>query len=106
MSNMSHCRFKNTASDFAECEDILSELLDGGYTEEPLSADELEGAKRLMRGVLALALKFRDRIGPDAGDIIKMAPRARAEKVEYFLTKWNEDVRRWQQEEDIDNERS
>ncbi len=47
MSNMSYCRFQNTAGDFADCKETLEQLIAGG--EEPLSREELYAAKRLVR---------------------------------------------------------
>lgn len=55
MSNMSYCRFQNTANDFDDCADVIEELLeDGGAedSEQPLDTqrgnDELAAAKRLI----------------------------------------------------------
>jgi hypothetical protein len=51
MSNMSYCRFQNTAGDLADCQSALENLLQGGSDEdgiiEVLSRDELHAAKRL-----------------------------------------------------------
>ena len=46
MSNMSYCRFENTARDLDDCQTALEELLNGSAS-EPLSASELAAAKRL-----------------------------------------------------------
>jgi hypothetical protein len=43
MSNMSHCRFENTLSDFRDCLEWLAE----NDPEDELSVDELKAAKRL-----------------------------------------------------------
>lgn len=45
MSNMSYCRFENTASDLDDCADALEELLNTGIGR--LSRSELAAAKRL-----------------------------------------------------------
>jgi hypothetical protein len=45
MSNMSYCRFQNTALDLADCKDALEEITDG--IAAPLSLDEVRAAKRL-----------------------------------------------------------
>jgi len=46
MSNMSYCRFENTARDFDECVDVMENLISGD--EKPLSRTELAAAKRLV----------------------------------------------------------
>lgn len=46
MSNMSHCRFKNTLGDLRDCRDALSEMND---FENELSQDEAKAAKSLLR---------------------------------------------------------
>ena len=49
MSNMSHCRFKNTLGDLRDCRDALSEMND---YENELSQDEAKAAEaKVMRGV-------------------------------------------------------
>ncbi len=45
MSNMSHCRFRNTLSDLRDCRDALSEIND---PEKELSKEEAAAAKRLF----------------------------------------------------------
>lgn len=47
MSNMSYCRFENTARDLGDCWNALEEIADGD--EGPLSRDELEGAESVCR---------------------------------------------------------
>mgnify|MGYP001449171033 CR=1 FL=1 len=51
MSNMSYCRFQNTASDLDDCQSALENLIQGGKDEDGyidvLSRDELYAAKRL-----------------------------------------------------------
>lgn len=46
MSNMSYCRFENTARDLADCRGALESLFEG---EESLSGAELMHAKYLVR---------------------------------------------------------
>jgi hypothetical protein len=45
MANMGYCRFQNTVSDLADCEDALGELMDL----DQLSSDEERAAWRLIR---------------------------------------------------------
>lgn len=50
MSNMSYCRFQNTDSDLADCQEALEEMLAGGSSSGygKLSVEELRAAKRLV----------------------------------------------------------
>lgn len=41
MSNMSYCRFENTASDIRDCEEALSEMIDNPEECEPVNRYEL-----------------------------------------------------------------
>lgn len=41
MSNMSYCRFENTASDIRDCEEALSEMIDSPEECEPVNRYEL-----------------------------------------------------------------
>lgn len=53
MSNMSYCRFRNTAADLDDCKDALERLLAGEVDEdgdkESLSREELRAAKSLVK---------------------------------------------------------
>lgn len=55
MSNMSYCRFQNTAQDLCDCEETLEEFLaeDG----EELSSEELRAASRLVMSCLSIVSK-------------------------------------------------
>ena len=55
MSNMSYCRFQNTAQDLADCEDVLDAFL--AEECDVLSADELKAAERLVMLCLQVASK-------------------------------------------------
>lgn len=52
MSNMSYCRFRNTATDLQDCVDALEEISVGDA--EALSQEELEAAKRLASTALEM----------------------------------------------------
>ncbi len=67
MSNMSYCRFENTARDLADCQEVLEELFDGSA--EPLSASELAAAKDLVSRCLAIALNTAEAAGVDIEDL-------------------------------------
>ena len=52
MSNMSYCRWQNTASDLRDCALDLEERMQGGTEEDaprPLSWEEARARERLMR---------------------------------------------------------
>ena len=63
MSNMSYCRFQNTARDLHDCETSFEEMLNG--TDEPLSAEELGAAKRLVASCLNIIQLMSDSGGID-----------------------------------------
>ena len=58
MSNMSYCRFENTAKDLADCRDALDNFLNGQPEERgeevALSESELEWAKELVRNAMGI----------------------------------------------------
>jgi len=49
MSNMSYCRFQNTAMDLDDCQEALEACINDG---EALSAEEHRAAKRLLETAL------------------------------------------------------
>lgn len=67
MSNMSYCRFENTAGDLADCVDALEELLRGEG--EPLSDDELMAAKRLVKRCMDVAMLIEETTGEAYEDL-------------------------------------
>lgn len=62
MPNMSYCRFQNTRMDFAECADVLEDLIDLS-TSTPLSPEELEAAKGLLKKAIKMVAAFADDVG-------------------------------------------
>ena len=72
MSNMSYCRFGNTARDLDECEDALERMMDGDPEDgeaaggpEHLSDDEKRAAKRLVSTCLDVLLLLAEYGGMD-----------------------------------------
>lgn len=67
MSNMSYCRFENTAKDLADCKDALDNFLNGQPEERgdevALSESELEWAKELVRNARAILEMVADTKG-------------------------------------------
>jgi len=61
MSNMSYCRFQNTAGDLQDCLHGLRDMIEG----ESLSRDELEAAKRLVGLCLEVVTDVSDAGGVD-----------------------------------------
>lgn len=59
MTNMSYCRFQNTALHLKACEEVLEGLTDGDP--DPLSAEELEAAKRLVTSCLNIVQLLAER---------------------------------------------
>jgi hypothetical protein len=74
MSNMSYCRFQNTAGDFRDCDEALEELIDG--SSDPLSADELAAAKSLAKRACAMVERLAEAAGIDLdlADLRKKLP--------------------------------
>lgn len=91
MSNMSYCRFQNTAGDLDDCQEALENLLHGEPGNErdgvALSRDEERAAKRLLMTALALvelvaetqARKIEELDGSDIDDFIDQAQEAARE---------------------------
>lgn len=73
MSNMSYCRFQNTARDLDECKGALDEILDlvpdGDEPVEPLSQDETRAAQRLVETALETVLRLAEEAGLEVGDL-------------------------------------
>lgn len=65
MSNMSYCRFQNTARDLYDCETSLEEMIDGIDT--ALSREELKAANRLVVSCLSIVQKIAD-----AGNVVSV----------------------------------
>ena len=67
MSNMSYCRFRNTAGDLADCQDALERLLNGQRDEdgerETLSREELQAAKQLVATCLNVVELLAESVG-------------------------------------------
>lgn len=59
MSNMSYCRFQNTASALSVCEHVLEDLTDGDP--EKLSDDELSAAKQLVASCVNIVQLLAER---------------------------------------------
>ncbi|MGO1069662.1 hypothetical protein [Lysobacter sp. CA199] len=59
MTNMSYCRFQNTALHLKVCEEVLEDLADGDP--ERLSDEELEAAKRLVASCLNIVQLLAER---------------------------------------------
>jgi hypothetical protein len=67
MSNMSYCRFENTARDFADCAGKIEELIAG---EGPkLSRSELLHARTLVSEALALVEQVAEYAGIPVEDL-------------------------------------
>ncbi len=67
MSNMSYCRFENTANDLRDCREALENLLGG---EEPaLSESELRCAKDLAETCLEVVLMLAEAAQVDLDDL-------------------------------------
>jgi len=48
MSNMSYCRFQNTAADLADCSHALQEMIERRGTKSKLGREELRAARNLV----------------------------------------------------------
>jgi len=59
MSNMSYCRFHNTALDLSDCVDTVEEMANGDST-DPVSSEEERHAKRLIEYALNLVLMLAE----------------------------------------------
>lgn len=67
MSNMSYCRFQNTAGDFADCLSALSDRIEGQDGGQ-LSPEELAAAKRLASDAAEMLALLADFGGLDLED--------------------------------------
>lgn len=74
MSNMSYCRFENTARDLDDCQEALEELIGGEA--KPLSRTELEAAKRLARTCIAIVGLIAETYECDADELLDHDGRA------------------------------
>lgn len=68
MSNMSYCRFRNTASDLADCAEAFGEMLEGNA--EKLNREELHAAKRLARSCADILELLADAAGDDVDEML------------------------------------
>lgn len=66
MSNMSYCRFENTARDFDDCAGALEDLQAG---DGKLSRSELVAAKRLANAALDLVTNIAESAGVEIEDL-------------------------------------
>lgn len=67
MSNMSYCRFENTARDFDDCASALEDLQAGGSAK--LSRSEFVAAVRLVNAALDLVTNVAETAGVDLEDL-------------------------------------
>jgi len=70
MSNMSYCRFENTALDFEDCAGALEEMLNG--EQEVLSLDEQRGFARLLTAVATMLETISIHTGMESEDIMEV----------------------------------
>lgn len=63
MSNMSYCRFENTARDLADCEEALSEMIDTPEECEPVNRYEMDAAPRLFDSAANILNMLADVLG-------------------------------------------
>lgn len=63
MGNMSYCRFENTASDLADCEEALSEMVDCPEETSPVNKHELDAAPRLFDSAAAILERLAEVVG-------------------------------------------
>lgn len=68
MSNMSYCRFENTARDLDDCYDALEQLMVNGTGK--LSRTELAAAKQLVALCGNVVQLIADQSGDDAESVI------------------------------------
>lgn len=74
MSNMSYCRFQNTANDLDACQGALEDLLRGEA--EPLSREELVAAKRLVQTCIDVVALMGGEVDTDDLDDIERSASA------------------------------
>lgn len=67
MSNMSYCRFANTAADLADCQGALEDLYGTGGedTARALSREELDSAHRLLGHAIDMLRLVAENAGID-----------------------------------------
>ncbi len=70
MSNMSYCRFRNTANDLADCQEALEDLVNGD-ADAITNQDERNARVRLIRTAMEIAEMF--------GATVPSATNARAD---------------------------
>lgn len=63
MSNMSYCRFENTARDLADCEEALSEMIDAPADCGNVNSYEMAAAPRLFDSAANLLEMLADVMG-------------------------------------------
>lgn len=68
MANMSYCRFRNTALAFEDCAATLDAMMDGEG--KPLSREELEAAKRLLRRAQKTIASLAEYLGSEADVLV------------------------------------
>jgi hypothetical protein len=68
MPNMSYCKFQNTALAFDDCADTLDRMMDGDG--DPLSREEMEAAKRLLRRAQKTIASLAEYLGSEADVLV------------------------------------
>lgn len=69
MSNMSHCRFRNTTKDLQDCIDEVAEQIESPEACSNLSAEESEAAALLAKQCVKLLAMLQASIGQDDFDL-------------------------------------
>lgn len=62
MSNMSYCRFENTARDLEDCSNALEEMINDP-TAEPVNRHEMDAAPRLFDSAAAILSMLAQHMG-------------------------------------------
>lgn len=68
MSNMSYCRFQNTANDLSDCEDAMEAIINGD--DDALGEDELRAAKRLLKTAANMLQVLADAAGVTVEELV------------------------------------
>ena len=68
MSNMSYCRFENTAADFQDCVSVVMESIENGESVD-LSQTEQRSAVDLFMQARDIVQEIADVIGKDIEDL-------------------------------------
>jgi len=63
MSNMSYCRFENTANDLRDCEEALEEMINDPSACGPVNRYEMDAAPRLFSSAAAILQMLADTLG-------------------------------------------